>query len=301
MMKKLLLLLVLSSFGAKAQTVLFEDSFEFNDDFAIANIANGWTLLDVDLKNTYGFSGITFPNSGVPKSFQVFNATTTTPALTPTTTSNWTARTGDKHMVCFAASTAPPVNNDWLISPQITLGSTGNVLSFWAKACDGTYSAEKFSVWVSTTGTAPANFTQISSGTFTTTPSINWLEYTYSLSASYNNLPIYIGIKCVSDDQFGFAVDDFKVTTTGLKNNEFFSSNFSIQPNPVNDVFTLTTKNGVAIEKVEVLDINGRVVNQVNGSSTDAIQVNVSELNSGVYFVKVQSDLGVGTSKIIKK
>ena len=255
----------------------------------------------MDLKNTYGFTGITFPNSGVAKSFQVFNATTTTPALTASATSDWTARTGDKHMVCFAASTAPPVNNDWLISPQITLGSTGNVLSFWAKACDGTYSAEKFSVWVSTTGTAPANFTKISTGTYITTPGINWIQYTYNLAATYNNLPIYVGIKCVSDDQFGFAVDDFKVTTTGLKIDEFFTKNFSIHPNPVNDVFSLTAKNGVSLENVQVIDINGRVVNETNVSDSDSVQINVSDLTAGVYFVKVQSDLGVGTSKIIKK
>ena len=52
----------------KAQTVLFEDSFETYTDFAIANVGN-WTLTDVDLKPTYGFTGITFPNTGVAKSF----------------------------------------------------------------------------------------------------------------------------------------------------------------------------------------------------------------------------------------
>jgi hypothetical protein len=104
-MKKLLLsLIVLSAFNAKAQITLFEDSFEFYDDFAIANVGD-WTLTDVDGKVTYGFNGITFLNSGVAKSFQVFNVATTTPALTPSATSDWTARTGERHMVCFVAAT----------------------------------------------------------------------------------------------------------------------------------------------------------------------------------------------------
>ena len=38
----------------KAQTVLFEDSFETYADFEISNVGN-WTLTDVDLKTTYGF------------------------------------------------------------------------------------------------------------------------------------------------------------------------------------------------------------------------------------------------------
>jgi hypothetical protein len=50
------------------------------------------------------------------------------------------------------------------------------------------------------------------------------------------------------------------------------------------------------------MDINGRIVSETNNAnSSDAIQVNIGELNVGVYFVKVQSELGVGTSKIIKK
>ena len=71
----------------KAQTVLFEDSFETYTDFAIANVGN-WTLTDVDMKTTYGFNGVTYPNTSVAKSFQVFNSTMTTPPLTPSATSS---------------------------------------------------------------------------------------------------------------------------------------------------------------------------------------------------------------------
>jgi len=39
----------------------------------------------------------------------------------------------------------------------------------------------------------------------------------------------------------------------------------------------------------------------LNVSGADNAQVNISDLNAGVYFVKVQTEAGVGTSKIIKK
>jgi hypothetical protein len=299
-MKKLLLsLLILSGFNVNSQTILFEDSFDFETDFAIANVGD-WTLLDVDLKNTYGFTGVTFLNTGVAKSFQVFNATATTPPLTPSATANWSARTGDRHMVCFAASTPlPAVNNDWLISPQITLG-TGNVVKFWAKACDATYFAERFTVNVSTTGTAPANFTKISAGAYITTPDINWVEYTYPLAATYNNLPVYIGINCKSVDRFGFAVDDFSVTGTVLATDSFFSENFKLYPNPATNVVNVVAKSGTTINQVEVTDINGRVVKAVTPKALTS-EINISELTSGVYFVKVASDLGSGTTKIVKQ
>jgi hypothetical protein len=301
-MKKLLLFLLLTFGYVNGQTVLFEDSFETYDDFIISGIGN-WTLVDVDLRPTYGFQGVTYTNSNVAKSFQVFNANSTTPALTPSSTSDWSAKTGDKNIVCVAAVPAGAItaNNDWLISPQITLGSSGNMLSFWAKSCSAQYGLEKFKVGISTTNTSTTSFTIISDNPVITLDDVTYAEYTYNLDA-YAGQAIYISINCVSDDQFGFAIDDFLVTTTSMNSDSFFTSNFSLAPNPVKDVFTVNAKNNVAIQNITVVDINGRVVNEVNNSnSSEAMQVNIGELNAGVYFVKVQTELGVGTSKIIKK
>lgn len=88
----------------------------------------------------------------------VFNRAGITPATTSTQTQ---ARTGVKSMACFNVSTpAPLVNNDWLISPQMTLGSTGNSLTFWAKPLNALYCLEKFNILVSTTGVTTTSFTQ---------------------------------------------------------------------------------------------------------------------------------------------
>lgn len=306
-MKKLLLsLIILASFNAKAQITIFEDSFEFYEDFAIADVGD-WTLTDVDLKVTYGFNGLTFPNSGVAKSFQVFNSTQTlnsttqvvTP-MTPSATSDWSGRSGQRAMVCFAAASATPLNNDWLISPQMTLGSTGNTVSFWAKSCDATYGLERFKVGVSTTGVAPANFTIVSPGAYVVTPAnVTYVQYTYNLDA-YAGQNVYIGINCVSNDQFGFAVDDFLVTATALGTEGFFASNFAVYPNPASNVLNINTKNNNAINQVQITDLNGRIIRNVNISGVAETQINIADLNTGVYFVKVSSDLGVGTTKVVK-
>lgn len=285
-----------------AQTTLFEDSFETYTDFAITGVGS-WTLIDVDLKTTYGFQGVSFPNTNAAKSFQVFNATTTSPALDPTATSNWTARTGNKHMVCFAATstpTPPALNDDWLISPQITLGSSGNVLTFWAKSCDGTYGAEKFKVGISS-GNTTANVTLLSAGTITIPSNINWVQYTYNVPSSFDGQAVYFSINCVSDDQFGFAVDDFKVTTTAVASAQsFFTNNFSIYPNPANNVLNLSVKNGLTVNEISVVDINGRTVKTINNSFDSEMEINVSDLTSGVYMLNVKTEEGVATSKFVK-
>jgi hypothetical protein len=301
-MKKLLLsLLILGGLNATAQVSIYDDSFEFYEDFAFENIGD-WTTVDLDLLPTYGFTGVTFLNSGIAKSFQVFNATTTVPALTASATADWTAKTGDRHMVCFASvpTGAVTANNDWLISPQITLGNS-NTVKFWAKACDATYFQERFSVWVSTSGTAPADFVKISAGNFITTPNITWVEYTYNLAASYDGLPVYIGIKCISPDMFGFAIDDFSVTAATLGTEGFFASNYAVYPNPANNVLNINSKNTSVFEQVQLTDVNGRIVKSEKTSGVITYQMNIADLNAGVYFLKVTSNQGSSSTKIIKK
>ena len=296
-MKKLLLstLLLSSLFTAKAQTTVFEDSFETYTNFAIANVGN-WTLTDVDKLVTYGFQGVNFTNTGVAKSFIVFNPTATTPPLTASATSDWTARTGSKSMVCFASA---PANNDWLISPQIMLGSTGNVLKFWAKSCDTQFGAERFKVGISTTGTAPADFTIITASPYVTNPATaQWVEYTFNLDPSYDAKQVYIAINCVSNDQFGFAIDDFKVTTTGTVSTEqFFTENFSLYPNPTSDVLNISSKNGLEIKEIKITDLSGRIVRTLNNVST----INVSDLSAGTYLIDITTNEGKASSKFIKK
>jgi len=296
-MKKLLLstLLLSSLFTAKAQTTVFEDSFETYTNFAIANVGN-WTLTDVDKLVTYGFQGVNFTNTGVAKSFIVFNPTATTPPLTASATSDWTARTGSKSMVCFASA---PANNDWLISPQIMLGSTGNVLKFWAKSCDTQFGAERFKVGISTTGTAPADFTIITASPYVTNPATaQWVEYTFNLDASYDAKQVYIGINCVSNDQFGFAIDDFKVTTTGTVSNEkFFTENFNLYPNPTSDVLNISSKNGLDMKEIKITDLSGRIVKTLNNATT----INVSDLSAGTYLIDITTNEGKASSKFVKK
>lgn len=287
------------SISIAAQGILFEDSFEFEEDFAIIGIGE-WTMQDIDLQNTGSILNTVFANSAVPRSFMVFNPTTTAPPITAVNAAqDWTAKTGNKHMVCFYTAGAAPLNNDWMISPQIALG-TSNVVKFWAKACNFQYKDERFSVWISTTDTNIASFTKISAGNYITTPAITWAEYSYNLAATYNNLPVYIAIRCQSSDRFGFAVDDFSVTGTVLATDNFITNNFKIYPNPATNVINVAAKNATAINSVQVTDVNGRVVmsKDVNAS---AYAIDSSGLTSGVYFVKVSSDLGSGITKIVKQ
>ncbi len=182
----------------------FMDDFESYDNFAIA--FEPWTLVDVDLSETYGFSGITFPNSGVAMAYIIFNPSATTPVL------EQTPHSGAKFAACFASTTPP--NNDWMISPQVTV-QAGDEVNFWARSYVADYGLERFKVGVSTTGTAPADFTIISGATYVSAP-VDWTEYSYDLSA-YAGQQVYVGVQCLSNDAFIFFLDDFSIGSPAVR------------------------------------------------------------------------------------
>lgn len=304
-MKKLLLstMLLGSILTASAQAVIFEDSFETYTNFATSGVGN-WTLRDLDgASNNYTIENYTFPNQGIIPSFIVFNPNGTTPSLA--ISEDALAKTGNKYMASFASfntnSSNQPVavtQNDWLISPQITLGETGNVVKFWAKSYTTQYGNERFKVSISSTNTEATSFTALSTGNYVEAASTTWTEFTYNIPASYNSQNVHIAIQCVSHDSFIFMIDDFKVTTTPTASNEeFFKENFTLYPNPVFNELNINTENGLELNEVSIFDLTGRKVKSFKNEKT----LNVSDLASGTYIINVKTNEGTGTSKFIKK
>jgi hypothetical protein len=116
----------------------------------------------------------------------------------------------------------------------------------------------------------------------------------------------FLGIAGTGNTTSSFAdFDNFQVRATLTDDllsseNEFATANFSIYPNPASDVINLNAGN-LIINSVKITDINGRVVSTFNVNLTSSVEINVSDLTTGIYFLTVDTDQGVGTSKIVKK
>lgn len=194
-----------SAIGGVVTEQVFYDSFESYADWTLGNVG-GWTTYDLDGNTTYTHDTYDFPNEGYVGSYIIFNSSTTTPSALGTAHD---AHTGSKGYYCFNEDVAPFANNDWAITPQISLGSNSE-LRFWAKSLTDNYNGgERFNVLVSTTNTLTTSFTKISINPYTIPP-LDWTEYVYDLSA-YDGQNIYIAIQCVSSDEFIFMLDDVEV------------------------------------------------------------------------------------------
>ena len=114
--------------------------------------------------------------------------------------------------------------DNWLISPQVTLGG---IFSMWACAQDASWPAEHFGIFVSTTSnTNTDSFTLLNEWTLGakggakagesprgTRETGDWYEFTVDLSA-YANQTGYIAVRHYNcTDMFYINVDDFKLNT----------------------------------------------------------------------------------------
>ena len=88
----------------------------------------------------------------------------------------------------------------------------------------------------------------------------------------------------------------YNAATAGIKNNTL--TNVSLYPNPSEDFLQISAEK--IIRKVSIYNILGKVIKTI---SIDSISknINVSELNSGVYLIKYSTENGTGTAKFVKQ
>ncbi len=274
-------------------TVVAELDFESIPDWSFT--FDPWLAVDVDQLPTYGFTNVTFPGAYEPMAYIAFNPATTDP---PMTGDAQIQPHGGVRFGASMASTSAPWNNDWMISPQVELG-TDSKLTLWVKSYTAQYGLERYKIGVSTTGTNPANFTIISTLPYLEASATAWEEKMFDLSA-YNNQTVYVGIQCVSQDAFVFMIDDIKIESdlTGVSIGELTDDQFSIYPNPATDVVTINGQ--VEMKQIRVMNYTGQVVYQSAVNSTQT-SVNTGDIPAGMYILQVETHEGWSSQKLMIK
>lgn len=88
-----------------------------------------------------------------------------------------------------------------------------------------------------------------------------------------------------------------EVSEDQLSTNEFSLLNAKVHPNPVNNI--LTIESNTLLNSASIYDINGREILESQFEDT-YYQLDLRELQVGIYFLKVFSNSGSNTLKIIK-
>ena len=273
--------------------------FEQCEDFATSGFNPAWKTVDADGDQIYGFQNISFPIPADGKAaYIVFNPSMTVPALDDDV---WIQpHGGERFAACFAASgnvSGAAVNNDWLISPKLTLPTADAQMTFFVKSYTGEYGLEKYNVLVSETDDNLESFEMI--GTTREAPYEEWQEVTVDLS-DYAGKDVYLAIQCVSEDAFIFMLDDITVSKPVGSVAENAVATLSLYPNPASDVVVIAS-GGSSIEKVEIFNASGSAVYSSRVADSNSFRYNVSALDAGVYFAKVATSDGTKVMRFIVK
>jgi len=115
-------------------------------------------------------------------------------------------------------------------------------------------------------------------------------EGEYDYIVNYEEFEVISGTIFVDGDEFEYVV----FTLTNIS--EIHDSEIEMFPNPADNQVKL--KSGSTIESLELYNHVGQLVKQINTSSK-LININTSDFESGVYFIKVFSHDNVITKKLI--
>ena len=92
-----------------------------------------------------------------------------------------------------------------------------------------------------------------------------------------------------------------KITANpGLKTNTFAAALFTVVPNPMANVITVSNDKNLLFNSISITDINGREVKKQSFDNVSNIQMNVADLASGMYMIKISSAEGYVIKKIFK-
>lgn len=304
MRKFLLILSLISTNIYYSQTVLLDENFESYPNFTITNMGQ-WGLLDLDQLNTTTTIGgdpappvnwvATWPNAGQKMAYQIFNfsLSNATNDFTGATGDirNFNPHSGQKYAACWAGQMVQSFqgNNDWLITPAVTLGSSGNQISMYLKTLSSSYGDERFQIGVyvgSGNPTTNADFTIINTLPYQLVSQNlniddNWRNFIYNLNA-YSGQTIRIGIHCITQEASALLVDDVKITTSTTLAAEDINKGdeIAIYPNPAQDILHITTQK--KIKAVEIYAVDGKLL-----KTTSNKIIAINELPEGNYVVKI--------------
>lgn len=221
---------------------------------------------------------------------------------------NWEMRaiygvTGNTHCVTsasfddFTQTVLTPEN--YLVTPYKL---DCEQITFKAQAQDQLHPNEHFGVAISTTnGTAAEEFEIIWDADLTAKAAGEWYDFNVDLRA-YQGQDIYVAIvhyNCTN--QFSINVDDITLhrqydPTLGANENTFVTC--SVFPNPATEFILVSSNN--TVNHFEVYNIAGALImsKPVNEKS---FSVNVSELPTGTYLLKMISEGLIQTQRFLKK
>jgi hypothetical protein len=247
-------LILFTSGNVLAQTILINEDFN-------QGIPSGWLIIDNDALPVFNDPAVNFIDDAF-----VLRDNPDNPDV------------GDSLLMATSWHATPGQADDYLITPQITLGAFGNTVYFDARSVDLTH-PEGLEIRVSITGTAIEDFFVLDSAFYNLTMSPYWTTYEVSLdSIGAQGQTVYIAFRHFGNDQYLLLLDNIRVETenpAGIISTDLID--FSLYPNPANERLYL---GGLTQEEeVVITDLTGQLI----WKGWVYNEIEIESLTTGIY------------------
>ena len=95
-----------------------------------------------------------------------------------------------------------------------------------------------------------------------------------------------------------YIYDYEELGTMGVSNQNLFANNLRMFPNPTTDQFTISSDKNI-ITAIDIVDTTGKVILKETNLNKKEANLNVANLQSGVYYIRSTTTKEINTQKLV--
>ena len=115
-------------------------------------------------------------------------------------------------------------------------------------------------------------------------------------SISFNGGTIYFGVTPYFSGMSGTYLLEIAISIGGFGTDENYATSFILYPNPVKDILHIKCDN---MQQYDVFSLDGKLIKSLQRNDDEAV-IDFGDLEKGIYMVRITSDKGIVTRKIVK-
>lgn len=192
--------------------------------------------------------------------------------------------------------------NDWIISRGVNIAAneTVDITFFVAALQTGTTTPASYNLTVGTSQDVAGQTTTIGTSPGFSSSTFQQESYTYTApTAGVYYFGVQNAIGANAAGTIFWALDNFTISSQTASIDNLDSNSFIMYPNPASHLLNVTSRNQ-AITSISIVDINGRQVIQSTYKDVLNTQVDISNLNTGIYLINLSTAQGTVTKKLVK-
>lgn len=97
-----------------------------------------------------------------------------------------------------------------------------------------------------------------------------------------------------------FILEALKTMPSASKD-DYLNTKFNLYPNPAKNVVNITNTENIAVEKITVYDVNGKLIDTKIFGKESNVTLDVSNYAAGTYLLHIETTEGTAVKKVVKK